>query len=235
MRNGEAMVIRVTFAEGTRAADVARVLVQAGIGRESDYQMLYADPAFVRSLGVPSDSIEGYLFPDTYFFSPLDPARKVVAAVTKRFHEVFDREVRADAERLGLAMHEVVTLASIIEKETGRPEERPLIAAVFRNRLRLDMPLQADPTVIYGITSFDGNITRRDLETPGPYNTYTSAGLPPGPIANPGEQSLLAAVRPAVGDYLYFVSRNDGSHEFTTNIADHNRAVNRYQRRRPAG
>ncbi|MGH7820953.1 MAG: endolytic transglycosylase MltG, partial [Candidatus Binatia bacterium] len=238
MRNGQAMVVRVTFAEGITSSDVAAALVRAGIGSAAEYEALFRDTSFVRSLGVPADSLEGYLFPDTYHFSPLEPPRKVLAAMTRRFHEVFHEGIRAEGETLGLTPHEIVTLASIVEKETGKPEERPLIAAVFHNRLRLGMPLQSDPTVIFGIADFDGNITRRHLAMPGAYNTYTFSGLPPGPIANPGEEALLASVRPAGGSYLYFVSRNDGSHEFNTTLADHNRAVSRYQRQRraaPAG
>jgi UPF0755 protein len=140
----------------------------------------------------------------------------------------------AEARKAGFSVHQIVTLASVTEKETAREEERPLVSAVFRNRLRLGMPLQADPTVIYGIENFNGNLTRKDLETRTPYNTYTEPGLPPGPIANPGRSSLLAAIHPADVPYLYFVAREDGSHEFSTSLADHNRAVNRYQRSRHA-
>ena len=136
----------------------------------------------------------------------------------------------AEATQQGFSVHQIVTLASVVEKETAREDERPLIAAVFRNRLRLGMPLQADPTVIYGIEQFNGNLTRKDLETPTPYNTYTTPGLPPGPIANPGRLSLLAALRPADVPYLYFVAREDGSHVFNASLAEHNRAVNRFQR-----
>jgi UPF0755 protein len=131
---------------------------------------------------------------------------------------------------LGLTLHEAVTLASIIEKETADPSERPLIASVFYNRLKRGMRLETDPTVIYGLKNFDGNLTRKHLETPSPYNTYLIKGLPPGPIANPGKHALEAALFPAQTHYLFFVSRNDGTHHFSADLADHNRAVHHYQR-----
>jgi UPF0755 protein len=130
---------------------------------------------------------------------------------------------------LGLTVHAAVTLASIIEKETGDPSERPLISSVFHNRLKRGMRLETDPAVIYGIKGFDGNLTRRHLETPTPYNTYLIKGLPPGPIANPGREALMAAVFPARTDYLFFVSRNNGSHHFSASLSEHNRAVRQYQ------
>jgi UPF0755 protein len=153
--------------------------------------------------------------------------------MVRRFHERFDAERHRRAAARHLSVNDVVALASIIEKETGLPAERPLIAAVFTNRLRLGMPLQSDPTVIYAIPDFGGNLTRADLARPSPYNTYVTGGLPPGPIANPGLAALDAAMAPADSAALYFVSRNDGSHEFSATLADHNRAVARYQRGAP--
>jgi UPF0755 protein len=237
MVNGEAMVARVTIPEGLRAREIAAVLERSGLGTVADYDKMFSDVAFIHSLRIPADSPEGYLFPDTYGFSPLTPPVEVVQALVKRFHDVCTPEIVTEAERGGLSLHQLVTLASVIEKETGNGAERALVAAVFRNRMRLGMPLQADSTVIYGVEEFDGNLTRAHLETPTAYNTYSFPGLPPGPIASPGRASLLAALRPSDGDFLYFVSRNDGTHEFTTNLADHNRAVNRWQRsrRRPTG
>ena len=232
LRRGEGMLVRVTLPEGVTAADVARAMAEAGVGTEEEYRALYEDPELVRSLGVPADSLEGYLFPDTYLFSPLDPPQKVLRTLTAHFHRVFDDAMKKRAEEMNMTVHEVVTLASIIEKETGVDGERAMISSVFHNRLRLGMPLQADPTVIYGIEEFDGNLTRKHLETPTPYNTYANPGLPPGPIANPGRAALEAALHPAEGRYLYFVSRNDGSHEFTKSLREHNAAVNRFQRRR---
>jgi UPF0755 protein len=232
MRSGEAMVIHVLLPEGATARDLAQALEHGGLGPAPVFLTLARNGAFARSLGIAADGLEGYLFPDTYFLSPLDSAQKILRTFVARFHQVFTPDFEAEASKAGFTVHQIVTLASVIEKETAREEEQPLISAVFRNRLRQGMPLQADPTVIYGIENFDGNLTRRDLETPTPYNTYTAPGLPAGPIANPGRSALLAALRPADVPYLYFVARDDGSHEFNTSLAEHNRAVNRYQRSR---
>jgi UPF0755 protein len=234
MRSGEAMMIHVTLPEGATARDLAQLLEHDGLGPAETFLALLRDSAFAQSLGVPASALEGYLFPDTYFFSPLDSAPKILGSFVARFQKVFTPEMAAEAQTSGFTIHQIVTLASVIEKETARENERPLVSAVFRNRLRLHMPLQADPTVIYGIENFNGNLTRKDLETVTPYNTYTEPGLPPGPIANPGRSSLMAALHPADVPYLYFVARDDGSHEFNATLADHNRAVNRYQRSRPA-
>jgi UPF0755 protein len=152
----------------------------------------------------------------------------VIGAMHRQFRKVWGELVAAAPPR-PLSQLAAVTLASIVERETAAPEERPVIAAVFLNRLRLGMPLQADPTVVYGIAGFDGDIRRRDLASPTPYNTYVIRGLPPGPIANPGREALAAVLAPADVDYLYFVARNDGSHQFSRTLADHNRAVRRYQ------
>jgi UPF0755 protein len=151
--------------------------------------------------------------------------------MAERFYATINSAMYRQAAALDLSMHQVITLASIIEKETGAPAERPLVAAVFYNRLRKGMPLQSDPTVIYGITHFDGNLTRQHLLTPTPYNTYLFHGLPPGPIASPGLESLLAALYPAERDYLYFVAKGDGTHVFSSDLNTHNRAVQRFQRR----
>ena len=234
MRSGEAMMIHVLLPEGATVHDLALALEHGGLGPAARFVALAHDAAFTHALAVDAGGLEGYLFPDTYFFSPLDGAEKILSALVARFHGAFTPEMAAEAQKAGFSVHQIVTLASVIEKETAREEERPLVSAVFRNRLRLGMPLQADPTVIYGIENFNGNLTRKDLETRTPYNTYTEPGLPPGPIANPGRSALLAAIHPADMPYLYFVAREDGTHEFSTSLADHNRAVNRYQRSRHA-
>jgi UPF0755 protein len=234
MRSGEAMIVHVLLPEGATARDLALTLERDGLGPAPTFLALARDGAFARSLGVPADRLEGYLFPDTYYFSPLDNAQKILGTFVARFRQVFTPDFEAEARKAGFTPHQIVTLASVIEKETARKEEQPLVSAVFRNRLKQGMPLQADPTVIYGIEKFDGNLTRKDLETPTPYNTYTAPGLPAGPIGNPGRSALMAALRPADVPYLYFVAREDGSHEFNSSLAEHNRAVNRYQRSRPA-
>jgi UPF0755 protein len=156
---------------------------------------------------------------------------EIISMMTARFKAVYFKEFDRLAREKGMTLNKVVTLASIIEKETGEGEERPLISAVFHNRLKQRIRLQSDPTVIYGIKDFDGNLTKKHLQTRTPYNTYKFHGLPPGPIANPGAAAIEAAINPASEDYLYFVSRGDGTHYFSKNLREHNNAVNRYQRR----
>ncbi|NMG74073.1 endolytic transglycosylase MltG [Aromatoleum diolicum] len=186
----------------------------------------------LRAIGASEQHPEGLFFPDTYLFdkqsSSLAVLRRAYAAMKQRLAQAWE----ARDPLLPLASpYEALILASIIEKETGRPEDRGLVASVFANRLRIGMRLQTDPTVIYGYgDGFDGRLRKWHLETDHPYNTYTRAGLPPTPIAMPGSDALNAAVRPAPSDYLYFVSRGDGSSEFSSNLNDHNKAVNRYQR-----
>ncbi|MDR1040786.1 MAG: endolytic transglycosylase MltG [Deltaproteobacteria bacterium] len=218
-----------TVPEGWNMADIARQVELAGLGKASEFLALCRDPEYVRSLGIQAPSLEGYLFPETYSFPRGTQLRTVAKAMTDQFFKVWARySEQADAR--GLTMNETVTLASIVEKETGDPAERPLIAAVFYNRLEKKMPLQTDPTVIYGIPDFDGNITRAHLRAAHPWNTYVIQGLPPGPIASPGEAAIRAAVNPVQADYLYFVSRNDGTHHFSSTLKEHNRMVAQYQR-----
>jgi len=220
----------VTIPEGYTAAQVALVLEEKGFGGRDLFRCIMEDPAFLAQLDLPGSGIEGYLFPDTYAFhwtmKPQEILRTMVQRFRRESHALDEKRTRA-----GLTEAEMVTLASVIEKETGRAEERPMIAGVFDNRLRRGMLWQSDPTVIYGLANFDGNRTRAELDDPSPYNTYRHKGLPPGPIANPGGAALEAALAPAKTSALYFVSRNDGSHEFSSSLAQHNRAVWRYQKR----
>lgn len=196
---------------------------------------LASDEAFVASLGFEGiPSLEGYCFPDTYLIADDLTAKWLLTRLVERFRVVWnalDTTGLGEAGPRGVALtpREVVILASIVEKETGAADERPLVASVFLNRLRQGMALQSDPTIIYGLEDFDGNIRKRDIENPHPYNTYVHAGLPPGPIANPGRASLEAVLHPADTNYLYFVSRNDGTHEFSASLSDHLKAVRRYQ------
>jgi UPF0755 protein len=215
----------VTIPEGRTVHEVVSLLAAAGLGSEETFQTLLGDPHFLASEGLPSEGAEGYLFPDTYSFPLGTPPERVLGIMIRRFHEVFTPEMAARAAQLGLTPYQAVTLASLVEEETARPEERPLVAAVFLNRLKRGMPLQADPTVLYGRRTGERRLTRADLSQPGPYNTYTTPGLPPTPIANPGRAALEAAVNPAQVPYLYFVARGDGSHEFNTELAQHNAAV----------
>ena len=221
-----------TIPEGRTMYDVAQAVQSAGLGSAGDFLALCRDPALIKSLGVEAATLEGYLFPETYSFPKGTPLRSVIKAMTDQFWKVWAKyEAKAAARNLTTA--QVVTLASIVEKETGVAEERPLIASVFFNRLARKMRLQTDPTVIYGLMpNFNGNLTRADLESNNPYNTYVINGLPPGPIANPGEAAIKAVLEPASGQFLYFVSKNDGTHHFSKTLAEHNRMVNRYQRNR---
>ncbi len=220
----------ITIPEGRTVRDVVAALAAAGFGSEESFTCLLDDPAFLAAEGLPPEGAEGYLFPDTYAFPLATPQERILRTMIRRFREVFRPELQLRALRLGLTVEQAVVLASLIEEETARPEERPLVAAVFLNRLRRGMPLQSDPTVLYGRPRADRTITTADLRRPTPYNTYTIEGLPPTPIANPGRAALEAAVDPAPVDYLYFVARGDGTHEFSATLAAHNAAVARYQR-----
>jgi UPF0755 protein len=233
---GDVVRHTVTFPEGTALEEMARLAAVKGIPA-ADFLAAARNPALVQDLDPEAGDLEGYLFPDTYDIPRgADPAGQLVARMVRRFRDVVGPEL-PQVKGGGRTLREVVTLASIVETETARPEERPRVAAVFLNRLQKKMPLQTDPTVIYALRkagTYDGNIRREDLEVSSPYNTYRFAGLPPGPIASPGRASLLAALHPADTRALYFVSRNDGSHQFSETLAEHERWVNLYQRHRGA-
>ncbi len=232
-REGRVYQYEVLIPEGYNSLQISQALAEKGIADPDAFLRLTRDRKLMLSLGVTGHSMEGYLFPDTYHLSRGTPPDEIVRRMARRFREIYTVELQEAAARLGMKENEVVTLASIIEKETGVASERPLISAVFHNRLKRGIPLQSDPTVIYALLpGFDGNLRRRDLETSSPYNTYRRRGLPPGPICSPGRDSLYAAVHPASVDYLYFVSRNDGTHLFSRSLAEHTRAVQRYQPRR---
>ena len=229
LAEGRVEQVSVTLPEGLTAREMAGILERAGITDAGAFAALAYDPGAPGRWGLPGPSLEGFLFPDTYRFARGLPPDRVVSVLVGRFLEVAE-PLRADAERLGLDLLGWVTLASMVEAEAARDEERPLVAAVFLNRLRRGMRLESDPTVIYGLRDFDGNLTRAHLETDHPYNTYTRTGLPPGPICNPGRASLEAAARPAGVDFLYFVSRNDGTHVFSRTYREHLRWVERFQK-----
>lgn len=229
--SGKTLVYAVTIPEGYNIFQVADLLEQKGLATRKEVLSASQEEMFLKELGIETCSLEGVLFPDTYFIRPSEKgsAKSIIRKMVNRFREVYDLNVREVAERNGWSLAQVITLASLIEKE-AKANEHALVSAVFHNRLRKNMRLQSDPTVIYGIKPMGAKITRSDLDRKHPYNTYQIAGLPPGPIANPGKDSLVAAVNPADADYLYFVSKNDGTHQFSTNLADHNRWVNLYQR-----
>lgn len=229
---GRTVFHKVTVPEGFTVRQIGGLLQRTGLATAARFAEAVSDPALLASLEV--DGMEGYLFPTTYHFRARATEQEMVKTMFAQFTDMVTPDMLGRARELGLDRHELVTLASIIEKEASDPGELPLVSAVFHNRLRRGMRLQSDPTVIYGLDDFNGNLTAKHLRTPGPYNTYTIKGLPPGPIANPGLAAMQAALSPADVDYLYFVSRNDGSHHFSKNLREHNAAVRKYQKNRAA-
>jgi len=222
----------VTIPEGMTLRQIGEILHAAGRVQSAEFAAVVGDSALIKENG--GAPLEGYLFPATYTFAKGVAPIEVIRRMLAQFQTVYDDAFQRRAEAIGFTRHEVVTLASIVEKETMQPSERVLVAAVFHNRLKQEMRLQSDPTVIFGMSHFDGNITRADLETPTPYNTYLIDGLPPGPIGNPGRESLQAALYPADVDYLFFVAKGDGTHAFSRTLTEHNKAVAVYQRQQGA-
>jgi UPF0755 protein len=232
LARGDVVLLPLTFREGLTIDEMSRVFATSGFGAAAAFVAAAKDASLVQAIDPQASDLEGYLFPDTYALPRGSDAPRVVRAMVDRLHQVLTPELRQRAAARGLTVRQLVTLASLVEKETARPEERPLVAAVYSNRLKIGMGLQCDPTVIYALQlagRYTGNLRRVDLMFDSPYNTYRYAGLPPGPIAAPGQGSLEAAAQPADVDYLYFVSRNDGSHEFARTLAEHNRNVQRWQ------
>jgi UPF0755 protein len=227
--SGKVYLHHLTVPEGFNLAQIAAAVEKAGLCPSSKFLAESRDPAILKTLGVAADSLEGYLFPDTYFFPADVSCEKILHTMVEHFTAQFSDEWKKRAADMGFSVHQIITLASIIEKETGAPDERPLIASVFHNRIKKGMRLESDPTVIYGIKDFNGNITRQHLAQLTPYNTYKIKGLPPGPIASPGLPAIKAALYPASTKYLYFVAKKDGTHQFSTNIQDHIQAVRKYQ------
>jgi len=231
LARGDVILASITIREGLDRFAIGRIFSDAGFGSEKEWKKITGEADLIRDLAPEADSLEGYLFPDTYKFDPGTPATTIVKAMVDNFRKHWGNEIALITS--GLTAHETVTLASIVETEAQRPEERPIVASVYVNRVRKHMLLGADPTVIYAMKlagRWNGNIRKADLQLPSPYNTYRSPGLPPGPIANPGLASLRAAAAPATTPYLYFVARNDGSHVFATTIEEHNRNVEQWQR-----
>ena len=230
--SGDVYNRRITFPEGLSIQEMARLYEQQGFGKAAAFVEAARDPGAIRSLDPAATDLEGYLFPETYSVPRDTTAAKLVGLMVGRFKQLFTAEMQQAAQALELTPREVVTLAALVEKETAQPSERPIVAAVYLNRLKIGMAMQADPTVIYALQRagrYNGNIRRDDLSFDSPYNTYRYPGLPPGPIASPGLASLQAAVSPANVDYLYFVSRNDGSHVFARTLVEHNENVRQYQ------
>jgi UPF0755 protein len=234
LSRGEVKLYRFTVPEGLRADEIAPIVAATRLCSEAEFLALARSPETAKKQGVPASSLEGYLFPDTYSVPRSAGCAGIVQAMVSRFKQAW---VVAQAQRdpsVKLDEAAAVTLASIVEKETGQPEERPRISCVFHNRLRKGIPLATDPTVIYAVLlennfKWDGNLHRTDLRRPHPYNTYLNRGLPPGPIANPGEAALVAALHPIACEDLFFVSRNDRTHVFCPNLACHVKNVQKFQ------
>jgi UPF0755 protein len=232
---GDVFARAVTFPEGLTIFEMGDVFARTGLGTSAEFVQAASDPSLIRADDPQARSLEGYLFPATYAWPRHQTADEAVRAMVARFDHAFDSGLRAEAASRGMTIRDVLTLASIVEKETGRAEERALVSAVYHNRLDVGMPLQCDPTVIYALMlagRWNGNLRKVDLEMKSPYNTYVVRGLPPGPIASPGRASIEAAIRPADVPYLYFVSRNDGTHVFARTLAEHNLNVARWQGKR---
>ena len=226
---GKGIFQTVTVPEGLTVREIAELLGRMQIADSERFLAAAADLETLRLFGLQDKGAEGYLFPDTYHFTPATPERSILIAMAERFRKTTEPLLDQYSEATGMTPREILILASMIEKETGVEAERPLVSAVFHNRLKLHMPLQSDPTVIYGLKEFNGNLTRKDLESPTPYNTYRITALPPGPICNPSLSSIKAALHPADVSYLYFVSKNDGTHLFSEKFEAHKQAVRTYQ------
>lgn len=235
LKKGRIIEFTITIPEGATIGDIAEILKRKGLTTQDSFISLAHDPEFINSMGIKAPSLEGYLFPDTYLLPKGITAPEIAERMVGRFIEVITPEILDRANKLGLTINEIITLASIIEREAQIDSERPLISAVYHNRLRKGMFLQADPTAIYGRKRLDERITKKDLQSKSPYNTYRIRGLPPGPIANPGLKSIKAALYPADVDYLFFVSKNDETHHFSTTDSEHSEAVIKYQRERQEG
>ncbi len=235
---GQIATAKITIPEGWTVKQIARRLLELGIldaQQAKMFEQYCLSKQAAEDFGIDAPSLEGYLFPDTYVFAKHTSYKKVARAMVNKFKSIWTKKFDERAKQLGFTQNQIVTLASIVEKETGSAKERPIIASVYHNRLKIGMKLQADPTVIYGVKDYHGNITKKHLTTDHPYNTYTRKGLPPGPIASPGLEAIKATLYPAKTDYLYFVSKNDGTHKFSKTYAEHSKAVDKYQRhKRPA-
>jgi peptidoglycan lytic transglycosylase G len=235
---GQVKMHEVTLPEGLRLDEIAARLQVAGIADAEEFLARAHDPVLAKREGLEADSFEGYVYPETYRFRRDTPPEELLSRMLGELRQKLTADDFKALEASGLNLHQVVTLASIVEKESTPGPERPMIARVYLNRLQIGMRLQSDPTVIYGVLqthgAFDGDLKIVDLREDNPWNTYTRAGLPPGPIANPSLDAIRAVLHPADVPYLYFVSRNDGTHEFSATLTEHNRAVKRYQMRRQA-
>ncbi len=231
MSRGQRNIYVLQIVEGHNMYDVADTITKHKIMEKDEFLRLAGDKKFLRSIGIASDSLEGYLSPDTYYYSKEIDTEKFIEKIVQRTLKYFEREdIKKQMAALNFDTHKTLILASMIEKEAKMGNEKPFISAVFHNRLLKDMPFDSDPTVIYGTRAFHSPITKSDLKTHTPYNTYAFKGFPRGPICNPDKNSIMAALNPAPVDYLYFVSKNDGTHVFSKDMNEHNKYVAMYQR-----
>lgn len=226
---GEVVGHVVIVPEGFTISQIADAIVEAKVPKGKNFLKAATDRELLAGLKVPGTTAEGYLFPETYYLTRSMSEKEILTLMVTEFWKKVTPELIEEAYKVGLDLQKMITLASLIEKEARIKEEKPLISAVFHNRLKKGMRLQCDPTAVYGIKDFEGVVLKSHLRKKSPYNTYIIYGLPPGPIANPGMDSIKAAVNPAPVDYLYFVSRNDGSHQFSSTLAHHNVAVSKFR------
>ncbi len=226
---GEVDYRTFTLPEGYSMYQAAELLEQQGYFKKTDFLEKCRDKTFLVRLGLKEVTAEGYLYPATYNVSRVGGEAQLIEQMVERFNKAYT-SVRLEERSQQFSVHGIVTLASIIEKEAVSADEKPIISSVFHNRLRIGMPLQSDPTAVYGVRAFSGKVSKADIQRPSPYNTYLNKGLPPGPIGNPGSDAVQAAMNPAKTDFLYFVARQDGTHQFSSNLVEHNKAVVRYLR-----
>jgi len=233
---GKTKTYSVTIPEGISVFDIAAIVEKSGLASAKSIIEKSFDKSFVKSLGLDADSLEGFLFPDTYFLTKETDAEEILKLMYLRFKEVFCDIMKDAPGQTGLSAKEVIIIASMVEKETARQDEKPLIASVFLTRIKKGMRLECDPTVTYGIKlenpAFHGRLRKKHLRKLTAYNTYRIHGLPPGPICNPGIESIKAVLNPSETDYLFFVSKNNGTHKFSRTLKEHNRAVYTFQKKR---
>ncbi|MBI1820246.1 MAG: endolytic transglycosylase MltG [Nitrospirae bacterium] len=234
LKKGKIIQYEVSIPEGYTSYHIADLLEEKKLGNRDDFIRLVHDPELIHTLHLNVESLEGYLFPSTYFFPRRIKTEDIIKKMVTTFFQEYTPDIQEAAQQMKLTQQEIVTLASIIERETNSDEERAWVSAVFHNRLKKNIPLQSDPTVIYEMKGYTGKITKKMLLTKTPYNTYKLKGLPAGPISNPGKRSLEAAVHPAAVEYLYFVSKNNGTHYFSTSLKEHNKAVHLFQKQKHA-